>query len=92
MLAAVGVEGRVAGAERRGGVVDRELRQRHEGRPVVGTLAGEGAQDVGDDAVDAFYLAGGVVMMRRAVDERGAQRRVQARPECAGEARVAVLD
>ena len=44
-------------------VVERELRQRNdsEGRPVVGTLAGEGARDVGDDAVDALHLTVAVV-------------------------------
>ena len=54
VLATIGVEGRVATPEGRRRVVDRELDQRHQGRPVVNTLAGEGAQDVGDDAVDAF--------------------------------------
>ena len=42
VLAAVGVERRVATPEGRRRIVDRELDQRHEGRPVVGTLAGEG--------------------------------------------------
>ena len=85
MLAAVGVERRVATPEGRRRIVDRKLDLRHEGRPVVCALAGEGVQDVGDDAVGALYLAGGLMMMRRAVDERGAQRRVHARPEGAGE-------
>ena len=56
-LAAVGVEGRVATREGRRRVVDRGQNQpRHEGWPVVGTLAGEGTQDVGEDAVDAFRV------------------------------------
>ena len=38
------------------------------------------------------YLACSALRMRRAVDERSAQRRVQARPEGASEARVAVRD
>ena len=41
---------------------------------------------------DALYHTGGVVMVWRAEDERRTQRRVQARSECAGEARVAVRD
>ena len=53
VLATIGVEG-LATPEGRRRVVDREVDQRHQGRPVVSTLAGEGAQDVGDDAVDAF--------------------------------------
>ena len=73
VLAAVGVEGRVAGAERRRRVVDRKLDQRHELGPVVAALAGEGAQHVGDDAVDALRLGVGVVVVRRAEDELGAQ-------------------
>ena len=89
VLAAVGVEGRVATSEGRRCAVDRELDRRHEGRPVVDILAGEGAQDVGDEAVDAPCFAGGVMMMWRAVDERGAQPHVhRARPQGAGEARV----
>ena len=67
VLAAVGVEGRVAGPEGRRRVADRGLRQRREGRPVVGTLAGEG--DMIDDAVDALDLAAGVVAVWRAEDE-----------------------
>ena len=70
MLATVGVEGRVTGPERRHRVIKRELNQRHEGGPVVGPLAGKGAQDVGNDTVDALDLARGVVVVRRAEDER----------------------
>ena len=43
-------------------------------------------------AVDALYLTGGVVVVWRAENERRSQRLVQARPKCAGEARVAVRD
>ena len=35
---------------------------------VVGALAGKGAQYVGDDAVDALDLAGGVVVVLQAED------------------------
>ena len=63
MLAAISVEGRVAGAELRRLVVDGELDERHQVRPVFAPFAGEGAQD-GDDTFDA--LAGCVVVVRRA--------------------------
>ena len=69
----------------RPGVIDRELDQ-HKGWPVIGTLAGEGAQDICNDTVEALYLTRGVEMMLQAVDELGSQ----ARPESAGEERVAV--
>ena len=46
---------------------------------------GEGAQDVGDDAVDALDLAGSVVVVRGAEDERRFERLVQTRPEGARE-------
>ena len=66
MLAAVGVEERVATPERRPGVIDCELDQ-HKGWPVVGTIAGEGAQDISNDTVEALYLSSGVEMMLQAV-------------------------
>jgi hypothetical protein len=44
MLAAIGVEGRVPGAEWRRGVNDGELDQLHEVRPVARPLAGNAAQ------------------------------------------------
>ena len=68
VMAAVGVERRVATSEGRRWVADRGLDRRRQGRPGVGTLAGEGTRDAGGDAVDAFYLAGAVMMMWRAVD------------------------
>ena len=65
-VAVVCVEGRAVGPARRRRVVDREPDQRHESQPVVGALAVKGAQDVGDDAVDAFDLACSVLMVWRA--------------------------
>ena len=62
-------------------------------RAVVCTLAGEGAQHVSDDAVEASDLAGGRIMVQLVPDdERLTQCRVQTRPAGAGEARVAVRD
>ena len=90
MLAAVSVEGCVAGPERRRRVIDGKFNQRDERRPVVGALTGKGAQDIGNDAIDALNLAGGVMMVWRAEDERRTQCGVQVRPEGASEARVAV--
>jgi hypothetical protein len=86
VLTAVGVEGCVPGAKRRRGVVDGELDQQHEFLSVVCPLAGKGAQHVGNDAVDVLDLAGRVVVVRRAEDERGTERCVQPGPEGAGEA------
>ena len=40
----------------------------HKGRPVVRTLAGEGAQNVSDDAVDALDLTGRVMTVWQAED------------------------
>jgi hypothetical protein len=45
--------------------------ERHELRPVVPMLAGGGALDIGYDAVEAFRLAGGIVVVRRTERERG---------------------
>jgi hypothetical protein len=41
VLAAIGVEGRVARAERRRSIVDRERHQRDEVGPVVAVLVGD---------------------------------------------------
>ena len=70
--------------------MDRKLYQLDKSLPVVGTLAGNGAQDVGDDAVDVFDLAVGFMMVL--IDELCTHCRVQARSVGAGEARVAVPD
>ncbi len=61
-------------------------------RPVVTTLSGEGAQDIGYTTVDTLDLAGGVVVVRRAKDQRGAQRGMQSRPADTGVTRVTVGD
>jgi hypothetical protein len=71
VLTAVGVEGRVPGAELLRRIVDGELDQRHEVRPVVRPLTGEGAKHFGNDAMHALDLARGVVVVLRAKDERG---------------------
>jgi hypothetical protein len=71
VLTAVGVEGRVPGAELLRRIVDGELDQRHEVRPVVRPLTGEGAKHLGNDAMHALDLARGVVVVLRAKDERG---------------------
>ena len=63
VLAAIGVEGRVSRAERGRRVFDGKLDERHKVWPVFTPVAGEGAQDVGDDAVDALDLAGSVVVV-----------------------------
>ena len=90
MLAAISVEWRVAGAERGRQVVDGKLDERHQVWPVVAPFAGEGAQNVADDAVDALDLAGCVVVMLLAEHERRSELLVQTRPEGAREAHVAV--
>ena len=90
MLAAISVEWRVAGAERGRQVVDGNLDERHQVWPVVAPFAGEGAQNVADDAVDALDLAGCVVVMLLAEHERRSELLVQTRPEGAREAHVAV--
>ena len=70
--------------------MDRKLYQLDKSLPVVGTLAGNGAQDVGDDAVDVFDLAVGFMMVL--IDELCTHCRVQARSVGTGEACVAVRD
>jgi hypothetical protein len=78
LLAAVGVEGRVAGAKRLRRVVNREFEQRHELGPVVTSLAGKGAEHVSNCAVNVsnhaitLDLARGVVVVRGPEDQRGA--------------------
>ncbi len=54
VLVTVSVEGSVAEAERRHRVIDGEFDQRHERRPVVAALVGKGAQDVGNDTINAL--------------------------------------
>ena len=78
MPSAVGVERSVARPERRRRVVDGELGTRHEVRPVVAAVGRKGSLDISDDAVHALDLAGGVVAMRRAEDERRPEGLVQA--------------
>ena len=91
VLAAIGAEGRVSRAEQGRQVVDGKLDEGHKVWPAVIPVAGAGAQDVGDDAVDALDLAGSVVVVvRGAEDELHPERLVQTRPEGAREARVAV--
>ena len=80
MLAAISVEGRAAGAERGRKVVDGEPDERHRVRPVVAPFAGEGAR-TSAMMPSAVYLAGCVVVVRRAEDQRRSQRLVQTRPE-----------
>ena len=75
MLAAISVEGRVAGAERglRPNVAESLMANstigtdsaviQHQVRPVIAPVAGKGVQDIGDDAVDALDLAGCVVVL-----------------------------
>ena len=90
VLATVSVEGSVAGAERRRRIIDGEFDQRHKCWPVVAALVGEGAQDVGDDTIDALHLARGVVVVWRAKHQGGAQGSVELGPKGAGKASVAV--
>ena len=65
VLAAVRVEERVAGAERRRGIVDGELDDRGQLRPVVAALADEGPKYVSYNTINSFRLAGGGAGSRR---------------------------
>ncbi len=58
VLAAVGAEGSVAGAEQQRQVNDGELDQRHKLWPIVAAFVDEGTQHISDDSVDALNLAG----------------------------------
>ncbi len=72
MLTTVGVEGRVARAQRGSRVVDGEFHEWHELWPVVTAVSGKGAQDVDDDAINTLDLARGGVLVLQAQDEGGA--------------------
>ena len=73
MLAPVGVKGGVAGAQGGGAVVDCEFDKGDELGPVVVVVVDEGAEDVGDYAVDAFHLAGRVVVVGGTKQQLGAE-------------------
>ena len=90
MLAAVGKEGRVAQPHGTRGVIYGELSERHEVRPVIASINRKGAQDINNNTVNVFDLAGGVVVVLRAEDQRHTERLVQTRPEGARESRGAV--
>ena len=77
VLAVVSKEWGEASAEGGSCVVDGELHQRGELRPVVLPVIDEGAQDVCNDTVDLLDLACGVVVLWRPKNEGGAQRAVQ---------------
>ena len=81
MLAAVGEEGRAARPQGRRGVIEGELSERYEVRPVIASITRKGAQDISNNTDNAFDLAGGVVVVQGAEVQRRAERLVQTRPE-----------
>ena len=92
MLAAVRVEGRVAGAERRGGIIDGEIDKRDQVWPVVLSVVDEGPQHILDDPIHALDLAGGIVVVRRPKNQGGSQHAVEGRPRIRCEPHVVIGD
>ena len=60
MLAAVGEEGRVARPQGRRGVIEGELSERYEVRPVIASITRKGAQDISNKIARRDLGGGGL--------------------------------
>ena len=92
MLAAVSVEWGIPRAQRRCRIIDGELHEWEEGRPIILPLRDKGAEHVSNDSIDAFGLGIRIMMVWRPKDQSSAEGSMQSRPEFRSQAGIPIRD